>query len=72
MRDMIIPAVIGVLTFFVVLSISVALGYYCGISAGEAFGTPGFGEYTETSIALGSSLGLIIGMVSFAISSGVY
>lgn len=72
MRDMIIPAIMGISAFFVVLAVSVALGYYCGISAGEVFGTAGFGEYTETSIAVGSTVGLIMGMASFAISSGVY
>lgn len=71
MRDIIIPASIGATMFFVVLAISVALGYYIGISAGEVFGTPGFGEYTQTSVVVGSSIGLIMGMVSFGISSGV-
>lgn len=71
MRDMIIPAAISASVFFIVLAISIALGYYVGISAGEVFGTPGFGEYTQTSVILGGFLGVILGMVSFGISTGM-
>lgn len=71
MRDMIIPAAISASALFIVLAISIALGYYVGISAGEVFGTPGFGEYTKTSVAVGSVLGLLLGMVSFGISTGM-
>lgn len=71
MRDILIPATISVVVFFFVLAISIALGYYVGISAGEVFGTPGFGEYTQTSVILGGFLGLVLGMISFGISSGM-
>lgn len=71
MRDMLIPSAISVCVFFFVLAISIALGYYVGVSAGEVFGTPGFGEYTKTSVILGGFLGLVLGMVSFGISSGM-
>lgn len=71
MRDMLIPATISVVVFFFVLAIAIALGYYVGISAGEVFGTPGFGEYTKTSVILGGFLGVILGMVSFGISTGM-
>lgn len=70
MRDLIIPAAISVSVFFIVLGISITLGYYLAISAGQVFGTPGFGEYTETSVAVGSASGLLLGMASFGISSG--
>ncbi|AGZ17501.1 hypothetical protein X824_gp027 [Escherichia phage 4MG] len=71
MRDLIVPAAISASVFFIVLAISVALGYYVGISAGEVFGTPGFGEYTQTSVVVGCTLGLPLGMAAFGISSGV-
>ena len=71
MRDLIIPTTISVVVFFFVLAISISLGYYVGISAGEVFGTPGFGEYAQTSVILGGFFGLVLGIVSFGITSGV-
>lgn len=71
MRDMIIPATISIVVFFFVLAISIALGYYVGISAGEVFGTPGFVEYTQPSVMIGAFSGVSLGMVSFGISSGM-
>lgn len=71
MRDMIIPATISIVVFFFVLAISIALGHYVAISAGEVFGTPGFGEYTQPSVMIGAFSGVILGMVSFGISSGM-
>lgn len=69
MREMIIPAAIASAIFFAVLALAMALGYYIGISAGEVFGTPEFGETTETSVVVGALMGLILGMASFAITS---
>lgn len=64
MRKILITAAIVATVFFIVMAISVSLGYYIAVSAGEVFGTPSFGEYAETSVALGGSLGLILGFIS--------
>lgn len=68
MRSLILPAVVGIVVFFIVIAISISLGYYLGVSAGTVFGSPAFGEYTQTSVIIGGVLGFFLGVGAFGVS----